>query len=156
MKKIYMIFTIICVMGIVTGCSNTNSSESSESEYVVVETTQFQPSLSENEAIMRAQDAIEDKFDSIHPSLSGPYDEFSSWGSVFRTPEITYNQDTDTYTARYSDGACTINYKFMGVDQISLPDNGYIANFKATITIYGNGDAHVDNFNYDIVNKNHY
>ena len=152
MKKIYMTLTVlimICTIGMTVGCNNINSSESSESEQVVTEVTQFQPSLSENEARMRAGDAIKDKFDSISPSLSGPYDEFSSWGGVVASPEITYNKNTDSYTAQYSDGSCGIRYTFMGVNQIA----GYKANFDATVTIYSNGDTHIDNFNYDIISE---
>ena len=150
MKKINIIFTVlimICTTGITFGCTNTNNSESSESQQVITETTKPQPSMSSDEARNRAEDAIYDKFDTIHPKLEDHH-KFVSWGSISDIyPPAIYDENTDSYTVKYSDSRIYMDSTFFEYE-----DLGYFkVTFNARVTVYSNGDTHIDSFDYDIV-----
>lgn len=150
-KTAILTMALITSMTIFSGCGSSSdissSDESSKSIAAETEMAKETPSLTEDEACSRAEDAIQDKFNSITPNLSDRYDVFTSWGGIVGSPEMSYDKNSDSYTATYSDGSCGIRYNSMGVQLVG----GYKATFTATVKIYSNGDAHVDTFNYKVV-----
>ncbi len=99
---------------------------------------------------MRAVDAIQDEINRI-PSYKLDLDSsytflgFKSQGCNFDTPQ--YNESSDSYVISTTKGTCAVDCSFMGVRLVVSP---YTIEFKAQVTVYSNGDTHVDNFTCEL------
>lgn len=144
-KNILFSVLLACVLGITVACNTESSDSSSDKNEVEVTTAAPAPTLTEDEACSRARNAVQDKFALERPSLSGS-DEFVKWGDV-HGGKATYNENSDSYKVEFLDESIGMRFSFMGVELFA----GYDVTFDATVTVYSNGDAHVDSFNYDVV-----
>lgn len=134
-----------CVLGTTAACNTESSDNTSDNKEVEVTTTAPTPTLTEREAVLRARDAVQDKLAHERPSLSDG-DEFVRWGDVYGG-EATYDEELDSYKVEFSDESIGMRFSFMGVELFA----GYDATFDASVTVYSNGDTHVDSCSYNVV-----
>lgn len=157
MKKTSLLLSVLLSFTLTAcdGDSNTGTATESAQPTEVVETTIAQPSMTEDEAIMRAADAVRDKIDSISPyGIDWGYYDFNRFLSEHcscRFDEAEYREDSDTYKISTSQGSCAVSVSLYGVD--CTAGSPFKMNFSATVTVYSNGDVHVDSFEYDVVER---
>lgn len=158
MKKLSLILAAMIAMGTMTaltGCGgSTANEEPAATEATTVATTaKAEPTMSEDEARRRAVDAVQDEIDSISPYGIdwGSYDfnRFISDSCSCNFNEVEYIESSDVYKISTSNGSCGVSVSLYGVD--CTAGSPFKLKFSAEVTVYSNGDTHVDSFKYDVV-----